>query len=56
MERPSELTAKCPQPRTLATGEYECPSCGTIWDRDEDTPECCSPTRVEDARRQPYSP
>ena len=30
----------CPTPRTLATGERECASCGRIWDKDEPAPEC----------------
>lgn len=56
MEKPSELTVTCPQPRTLATGEFECPICGAIWDRDEDTPECRQPGPSGDFLRQKFQP
>ncbi len=54
MEKPSELTVTCPQPRTLATGEFECPLCGAIWDKDEETPECRSRRAHGDFLRQQF--
>lgn len=35
-----EIAGECPPPRTLATGEQECPSCGRIWDEDDGAPAC----------------
>ncbi len=35
--------AECPPPRTLPTGELECPVCGCIWDKSDGEPECTGP-------------
>jgi len=41
------LTVECPPPRTLATGELECPSCGRIWDREDGEPDCAGCEEAE---------
>lgn len=44
----------CPPPRTLPTGESECPSCGRMWDRADGRPACSEAprTRSEEAARR----
>lgn len=54
MEKRSELTVTCPKPRTLATGELECPLCGSIWDRDEEPPRCRRPDCIPGSQRKPH--
>lgn len=46
----------CPTPRTIATGERECPRCGAIWDRADGPPDCpavdSKPAKRVSARRK----
>ena len=31
---------RCPTPRRQSSGDLECPSCGRVWDFQEDPPLC----------------